>query len=166
MIPRFPKKKPTNDNPRPPGFWIVTALGAGLLRPAPGTWGSLAALLPGWLLLHLGGPLSLVAALVGLGIFSFHPIRRYEESTGRHDDPRIVIDEVLGMGIALLATDADPLFIACAFALFRFFDILKPGPVGWLDRRLQGPAGVLADDILAGVLAGLCTGALRYAVAG
>lgn len=162
----FPKKRPTNDNARPPGFWIATALGAGLLRPAPGTWGSLAAIPPGILILHFLGPLALAAALILLGALSFRAVAAYEKHTNTHDDSRIVIDEVLGMGIALIASGTHPVLVLIAFALFRFFDIVKPGPVGWLDANLKGAAGVICDDLLAGLFAALCVGVIRYAPIG
>ncbi len=159
----FPKKRPTNDNARPPGFWLATAFGAGLLRPAPGTWGSLAAIPPGLLILHFAGPFALAAALLAVAALSFPTISAYQKHTGTHDDSRIVIDEVLGMGIALLCSGTHPILVLIAFALFRFFDIVKPGPVGWLDRNLKGATGVICDDLLAGLFAGICTGIIRYA---
>lgn len=76
----------------------------------------------------------------------------------------IVVDEVAGMWIALIPVAAYPsfLFIALAFLLFRFFDVLKPWPISYLDQNVDGAAGVMADDILAGVFAAFCLIGLHY----
>ncbi|WP_336097156.1 phosphatidylglycerophosphatase A family protein [Roseovarius sp. CH_XMU1461] len=151
---------------------IATFFHAGHLRPAPGTWGSLAALPAAWLLLSLGGVTLLLLGIVaacGLGYWA-----TALETKGKSDkDPsEIVIDEVAGQWIALLpvaigaAHSGAPLLAlwpgwVAAFALFRLFDILKPGPVGWADR-LGGPMGVMLDDVIAGVFAALGTGLMGY----
>ena len=151
---------------------IATFFGAGLLRPAPGTWGSLAALPVAWALHLLGGPLALcvgVALAFGVGLWATRA-----ETAGLPDpDPsEIVIDEVAGMWIALLpvsfgaaARGVDVLTlwpgIVAAFVLFRAFDILKPGPVGWADRR-HDAMGVMLDDVIAGVFAAIGVGALAF----
>lgn len=123
---------------------IASLGGIGFLRPAPGTWGSLAvlplALLPSWALL--------LAALLFTGL-GYWALTRLPE-TG--EDPGwVVIDEAAGQCLALAAAGGW-LGVLLAFALFRLFDITKPGPVGWADRR-KGPFGVMADDVLAGALA-------------
>ena len=124
---------------------LVASLGGiGFLRPAPGTWGSLAvlplALLPSWALL--------LAALLFTGL-GYWALTRLPE-TG--EDPGwVVIDEAAGQCLALAAAGGW-LGVLLAFALFRLFDITKPGPVGWADRR-KGPFGVMADDVLAGAMA-------------
>ncbi len=144
---------------------IATFLGAGLMRPAPGTWGSLAALPVAWALMTLLGPLWLVPAAVlafALGWWA----TRAETAGGTDPDPaEIVIDEVAGQWIALLPvafgvahTGAAPLDLwpgwLAAFLLFRLFDIWKPWLVGRADRR--GDAlGVMLDDIWAGVFAAI-----------
>lgn len=75
----------------------------------------------------------------------------------------IVIDEVAGMWIALIPVFGQSLlFVLLAFALFRFFDILKPWPISWLDKNINGAAGVMADDILAGAFAAFCLIGLQY----
>ncbi|MEX0339466.1 MAG: phosphatidylglycerophosphatase A [Arenibacterium sp.] len=142
-----------------------TVFGVGYLKPAPGTWGSLAAL-PITYLLHLAGgfPLLLlaVAAIFILGVWATTTLTEERED----DDPsEIVIDEVAGQMIALLPlsysawsmglsiTALWPGWIA-AFLLFRLFDILKPGPVGWADKR-HDPLGVMLDDVIAGVFAAI-----------
>ncbi|QIE42368.1 phosphatidylglycerophosphatase A [Rhodobacteraceae bacterium SC52] len=145
---------------------LATVGYVGLLRPAPGTWGSAAAVPLGYALHVAGGfPLLLVAtiAVFGLGWWAAHA---EERATGSHDASEIVIDEVVGIWIALLPLSgglwhagADPWVFPWpgwvgAFFLFRLFDIWKPGPVGWADR-LPGPFGVMLDDVIAGVFAAI-----------
>lgn len=151
---------------------IATFFGAGLLRPAPGTWGSLAAIPAAWGLVLLGGWLALaVGAVAAFGIGWWATA---EETHGKseHDPSEIVIDEVAGQWIALLpvaigATHAGVSFwalwpgILTAFLTFRFFDITKLGPIGWADR-LHTPLGVMLDDVLAGFVAALMVTFLAY----
>ncbi|MEP2027869.1 MAG: phosphatidylglycerophosphatase A [Paracoccaceae bacterium] len=144
---------------------IGTVAGTGHIRPAPGTWGSLVALPLAWGLHQAGGvPLLLVASAVVfvIGWWATIEMTRGKED---HDPSEIVIDEVIGQWIALLPlsfgatrmgvdiTVLWPGWIA-AFVLFRLFDILKPGPVGWADRR-NDALGVMLDDVIAGVFAAL-----------
>ena len=155
---------------------IATFGYVGHLRPAPGTWGSLAALPAGWLLHVIGGtPLLIVGVLLS---FFGGWWATAEETRGQddHDPSEIVIDEVAGQWIAILplsigATHANADILAlwpgwiCAFVLFRLFDILKPGPVGWADRR--GDAiGVMLDDVIAGVFAAIGVALLAGAAHG
>jgi len=145
---------------------ICTFFYVGHLRPAPGTWGSLAALPVAWGLHVAGGP-GLLALGIGLA-FALGLWATGLETKGKHEhDPsEIVIDEVAGQWLAFLPvsvgaahaganlTSLWPGFIF-AFLAFRFFDILKPGPIGWADRR-HDALGVMLDDILAGIAAALC----------
>jgi phosphatidylglycerophosphatase A len=150
-----------------PAVWVATWCGCGLMRPAPGTWGTLGALPIGLILLALGGKITLLAAtllIIPLGIWSANI---FGKMTGSHDNSMIVIDEVAGMWIALLASALSPISIVVAFLLFRFFDILKPWPIGWLDQKLSGGVGVMADDIAAGIAAAACLyGIHHYALIG
>lgn len=142
---------------------VAMVFGVGLLRPAPGTWGSAFAVGVGVVIdRFLGFPGLAVATLVVtvLGFWACAAV------CGPGDDPsEVVIDEVAGQWIALLfpsfafwMRDFDgwmpyPGWVA-AFLLFRLFDIWKPGPVGWADRRGDA-AGVMMDDLIAGVFAGI-----------
>ena len=144
---------------------IATVGGIGYLRPAPGTWGSLAALPLTWALHQIGGfPLVLAAVLLitVAGTWATMIVTRGQDN---HDPSEVVIDEVAGQMIALAPlsypawnmgidiTALWPGWIA-AFVLFRLFDIWKPGPVGKADQR--GDAwGVMLDDLIAGLMAGL-----------
>ena len=137
----------------------------GLLRPAPGTWGSLAALPLGLGLYLLGGPWLLLALTVIVAAVGVWTIGQHINGSADKDPSEIVIDEVAGQWLALLpvafgawhagaaVTALWPGWIA-AFVLFRLFDIWKPGPIGWADRR--GDAlGVMLDDLIAGLFAGI-----------
>ncbi len=144
---------------------VGTFGGVGLLRPAPGTWGSLAALPFAWGLHGVGGFGLLAVATVA--VFGFGWWAALVETRGAVDpDPsEIVIDEVAGMflalwpvslGAAMRGVDVTALWPGwvVAFLAFRAFDIWKPGPIGWADR-MHTPLGLMLDDILAGVAAAL-----------
>lgn len=143
---------------------IATLFYVGLLRPAPGTWGSLAAVALAIILHGIGSfPLLAAATLISIPV-GYLATRAATAGAADHDPSEIVIDELAGQFIALLpisfamwrlnsqSWEMPWLFVAIAFALFRLFDIVKPGPVGWADRR-QDAMGVMLDDIVAGILA-------------
>jgi len=131
--------------------------GAGYAPAAPGTFGSLLGLAVGALLLHLGhGPL-LAGVVVGSGV----GVWAVWAVGGQADPGWIVIDEVAGQMIAMLALPRlNWPGVILALALFRLFDIWKPGPVSWADKR-HDSVGVMADDWIAGGLAFLCLAFLR-----
>lgn len=145
---------------------IATLFLIGRLRPAPGTWGSLAAIPLAWVLHGLGGFPALAAATLlafGLGWWA----TTAELALTDDPDPSwIVIDELVGQWLALwplslglwLAGREPWLFPypgwVGAFLMFRLFDIWKPGPVGWADRQ-GGALGVMLDDVIAGLFAAL-----------
>lgn len=149
-----------------PATWVATWFGFGFARPAPGTWGTIGAI-PLGLILLAAGKIALIVGIVvvfALGIWS---AKKFEEMTGTHDSSIIVIDEVAGFWIVLLAATLTPLSVFLAFVLFRAFDILKPWPISWLDRNLKGAWGVMLDDVAAGKFAALCLwGIHHYALAG
>jgi phosphatidylglycerophosphatase A len=94
--------------------------------------------------------LLVIALVFALGMWTTASVqRRY----GVVDDGAIVIDEFVGQWLALLALPQEPLLAAAGFGLFRLFDIWKPGPIRFLERRLGGALGVMADDVLAGLIA-------------
>ncbi|MBK9090897.1 MAG: phosphatidylglycerophosphatase A [Holophagales bacterium] len=146
---------------------LATGFGSGLLPGAPGTWGSLLAVVLGEGLFQavgLGGVTGLAAVSVLVGV----PVSgRVATLRGLKDPGEIVVDEIAGQAIALAglhavlpAAASAPLrwvLVVVAFGLFRAFDILKPGPVNRL-QSLPGGWGVMADDLLAGVLAGILAG--------
>lgn len=137
---------------RHPAGWIATGLGSGLSPRAPGTVGSLVAVAP-WLWLRgLPLPLYLAVVLAGfaLGVWAANwTIRRI----GREDPGLVVIDEFVGLWIALIALPDGWAWLLAGFALFRLFDIAKPWPVGWADRKIKGGLGTMVDDAIAGLYA-------------
>jgi phosphatidylglycerophosphatase A len=129
---------------------VAAGFGTGLAPIAAGTVASAAAVLAGAALLHLS-VLALAAAAVAASVGGYWAIK-----AARIDgDPGwVVIDEFAGQWITMLALDrVTPLGLLAAFVLFRFFDVTKLGPVGWADRR-HDAAGIMADDVIAGVIAG------------
>ena len=137
---------------RDPAVLIATGFGSGRMAPAPGTWGSVAA----WLIGLCMPKTLLLAGIVLATLAGLWAVRRMEQKSGLHDAGMIVIDEWAGVWIAMLfATPAMPSLLLALLA-FRFFDILKPWPIGWLDKNVSGAAGVMVDDLLAGLFAGLC----------
>lgn len=143
---------PTAPAPLPawhPAFLLATWFGSGLLKPAPGTWGSLAALPPAWLLVHYGGIGALAAGVVAVSLIGWWAAERYAVGQGKNDPGEVVIDEVAGQWLVLLAAPLDPLYYAAGFVLFRILDITKPWPARWADRSLHGGLGIMLDDLLA-----------------
>lgn len=127
-------------------FWI------GRMPFAPGTWGSVAALPLAYILYLLGGGPAVLAGAVVAFLVGWWATARYVTSPS--DDPKeVVIDEVAGQLLALSMVTPGIVEYIAGFALFRLFDIAKPWPVGWADKRVKGPLGVMIDDVLAGVYA-------------
>ncbi len=138
-----------------PSVLFATGLGSGLAPVAPGTVGSLLALPIWWFLLaHLSLPVQL-GIVVGITIVSIWVVDRACRAAGVGDAPAFVLDEFVGQWIALVTAPKSLLGVGAGFLLFRLFDIVKPWPVSWADRRLTGGLGVVLDDVLAGVLAAL-----------
>jgi phosphatidylglycerophosphatase A len=151
-------------------WWLATGFGSGYLRPAPGTWGSLAGL-GAWLLLvraargWAAGPWLLIAAPAVLTLVAVWAADRVVRETGQKDPSFVVADEWAGLWVALtpllftVTLQPQPWSLwaarlAAPFLLFRLFDIWKPGPVD-AAQRLPGGWGVVMDDVLAGLLAAL-----------
>jgi phosphatidylglycerophosphatase A len=132
-----------------PAALIATGCGIGLLRPAPGSWASLAALPCGWLLMMgfgVSGPLVVAAVAFAAGCWAS---ARVAEASGIFDPGFVVIDEIAAQLLILAAAPLDWRFYLAAFLLFRLFDIWKPFPVNWLDRTIKGGIGIMLDDIAA-----------------
>lgn len=132
---------------------IATLGPIGKLRPAPGTWGSLAGLVMGLALLSIG-PFILEASIIIVSLIGVAAANAYEGLTGKKDASEVIIDEVAGQWIVLLSVPLEPLWIIAAFVIFRVLDITKPGPIG-MAEKWPGGVGVMADDIIAGVIGAL-----------
>lgn len=132
---------------------IATWFGSGRLRPAPGTLGSLAALPFGYLISvngGIGGLLLITLAVLIIGTFA---ATRYGEKSGEKDDQSIVVDEVVGLWIAGLPAEGNLYLWLAAFFLFRLFDVIKPWPASFFDKRGGGGFDVMMDDVIAGIYA-------------
>lgn len=131
---------------------IATGLGLGYLPIAPGTWGTLLAFPIQFLLLYLGlAPLPYALTLTGLFFLGVGAAGSAEKILDRADPGLVVIDEVVGMLIGLIAVPMTLPAWGLAFFVFRFFDILKPYPIRLIDQRCHGGVGIMLDDVLAGV---------------
>lgn len=133
-------------------MFLATGFYSGNLPKAPGTWGSLAALVPWFFMRNL--PLPSYLAMVGV-IFVAGCVLAgsAEKILDQADAGAIVIDEFVGMFITLIAVPNHPAAWLMGFLLFRFFDVLKPFPVSWFDQRIHGGFGIMMDDVVAGLYA-------------
>ncbi|WRA73039.1 phosphatidylglycerophosphatase A [Helicobacter pylori] len=133
---------------------FLTLFFSGYSKKAPGTIGSLVALLLGLpVLIFSANTLFLGAIFVGL--VAITQIDKEEEETKRHDSSYIVIDELVGMWLAMAISGLSLAGVVLSFIFFRIYDITKPSLIGKIDKEVKGGLGVVADDALAGVLAGL-----------
>ncbi len=133
---------------------FLTLFFSGYSKKAPGTIGSLVALLLGLpILIFSANTLFLGAVFVGL--IAITQIDKEEEETKRHDSSYIVIDELVGMWSAMAISGLSLAGVVLSFIFFRIYDITKPSLIGRIDKEVKGGLGVVADDALAGVLAGL-----------
>lgn len=150
--------------------WFFITLGySGLSPKAPGTVGTVVSLPLGILILIYFDAQTLFLATLLISIIAVREINKYEAKSGIHDDKRIVIDELAGMWFALSIAPAISIGIGdvadfqngfliqslLSFVLFRYFDITKPSIIGRLDREAKGGLGVVADDVVAGAVAGI-----------
>jgi len=133
-------------------MFIATGAYSGYLPKAPGTWGSLVGVALWFALRFLSLPIyfALLGGLFFLGVIAAGAA---EKIVDRPDPGLVVIDEIVGQLIALAAVPLSLPWVICAFVFFRFFDILKPFPVGWLDEHIHGGLGIMLDDVLAGCYA-------------
>lgn len=144
-----------------PLILCAVGFGSGLLPKAPGTWGSLLAMILYWILglntLSVSGYslFLLVTFLFGIGCCG-----QATRAVKVPDHPSIVWDEFVGYWLTLLLAPSAWYWPVIGFVLFRFFDITKPFPIGWVDKKCQGGFGIMIDDVIAGVYAGLVLQAL------
>lgn len=158
-------------------WFFLTAGYSGLSPKAPGTAGSIVALVLGVLILIYFDAQTLFLASILVSAIAIKEINKYEASGGEHDDKRIVIDEVVGMWLALAIAPAVSVELlgvlewqngflvqsVASFLFFRYFDITKPSIIGRLDREAKGGIGVVGDDVVAGVAGGVMSAVLWQA---
>ncbi len=133
-------------------LFIATGAWTGYLPKAPGTWGSVLGVAI-WFGLHnlrLNHYLAVIGILFIVGTICAGAA---EKIVDRGDPGLVVIDEIVGQLIALIAVPLNPFAVVAAFVLFRIFDILKPFPVNWLDQHIHGGMGIMLDDVMAGCYA-------------
>lgn len=132
---------------------VATWFGAGLLRPAPGTIGTLAAIPPGFLISYFLGGFGLLIAALFLLVVGTIAASFYGRKSGQKDDQSIVVDEVVGLWIAAIPAGTTLGLWIAAFLLFRLFDIWKPWPASYFDKRGKSGFDVMMDDVVAGIFA-------------
>lgn len=139
---------------------FLTFLYTGLSPYAPGTAGSIAAAMLGFFLLQYIPLDTLFLIAILLCVIAVREINKFEADGGEHDDKSIVIDEVAGVWIAFVFSGATTwTHILLSLIYFRIFDIWKPSFIGRIDKNVKGGWGVMGDDLLAGVIAGICCAA-------
>lgn len=139
---------------RSPVLLLAFGFGSGLSPKAPGTVGTIAAV-PLWLLLaHLSQPMSLLIIVVSV-IAGIAICGAAADKLGVHDHGGIVWDEFVGYWITMTFLPLSYVSLLTGFVLFRIFDILKPWPISYLDKHIHGGLGIMLDDIVAGLLAGI-----------
>jgi phosphatidylglycerophosphatase A len=144
-------------------MFLATGFFSGYLPKAPGTWASLVAL-PLWLALSFLSPLSYCLTLVAVFFLGWFVTGEAEKILDQRDPGCAAIDEIFGMFITLFAAPRSWTAVILGFLLFRFFDIVKPFPVSWLDRHINGGLGIMLDDAMAGIYAFLALRLLLFAV--
>lgn len=132
-----------------PAHFVALGFGAGLAPKAPGTFGTLVAIPIAFVLHAFGSDAGFIAAIVVLFVVGAWSCEVTGRSLGVPDHGSMVIDEVVAFLLVLFLTGLSPWRIAIAFALFRFFDIVKPPPIRQLDAALKNGVGVMLDDLLA-----------------
>ena len=146
--------RPSSHALRDPVQLLALGFGSGLVPRAPGTAGSLVGLAAAILAAQWGAwvAVAITTVVVVAGVWICGEGAR---RLGVHDHPAIVWDEIAGMMIAMLAAPPGWGWTALAFALFRAFDIIKPWPIREIDHAMRGGAGIMLDDVMAGILAAL-----------
>lgn len=138
-----------------PIHFLALGFGSGLAPKAPGTFGTLATLPILWLML----PLSLVwyiAITTAMAVVGIYLCGKTAQDSGVHDHGAIVWDEIVGYLITMIGVAISWQSLLVGFLLFRFFDILKPWPISFLDKHVHGGLGIMLDDVAAGLAALVC----------
>ena len=147
-----------------PSTVIASVFGIGYFPFASGTVASAVAVPLAIPILMYGGGIALAGASLIAFAIGVWACGDHVRTTGREDPSECVIDEVAGQWLACAFASVSLPSLALAFFLFRLFDIWKPWPVGWADRELPGGLGVMADDMIAGLMAGVLVALTRYLV--
>ncbi len=135
--------------------FFLYGLNSGLLPKAPGTWGSIVGAIIGYIILLYLPQSTLFLLSILITLIAVKEINIYEAKTGIHDDKRIVIDEIAGMWIAMSLAGGSIVATIFSFIYFRILDIKKPSIIGKIDEKVDGGWGVMGDDLVAGIFAGI-----------
>ena len=135
--------------------FVSTWFYSGLSPKAPGTCGSLAALPFIYALAWWKGAWAVFAFAAVITIVGIYVSDAYAKRLGKKDPGLIVIDEVAGQSITLIAAGTNLALFMVGFLLYRLFDITKPWPVSWADQKVRGGLGIMLDDIIAGIISGV-----------
>lgn len=149
--------KPVKFTLTDPAHLLALGFGSGLLKPAPGTWGTLAAVpfywfAMTWLPASLAAQFGFIAITFLVGVYV---CGKAAADVGAHDHGSIVWDEFVGLFVTLIAVPLTWQNVVIGFILFRLFDIVKPWPIRLLDKHVHGGFGIMIDDVLAGLFAGV-----------
>ncbi|MEQ8503771.1 MAG: phosphatidylglycerophosphatase A [Rhodospirillales bacterium] len=161
-----PSTHPNRPATTTPEMIVATWFGCGLFPKAPGTIGSLGALPVAWVILTYGDWMWLAVAVVAASLIGIAATGIVLRKSGIKDPSFVVIDEVAGQWLALLPAGLNPYLFVAGFLAFRLFDIWKPWPVGWADRKVPGATGVMLDDLIAGIYAAAVVYGLGLAMTG
>lgn len=131
---------------------LAFGFGSGAAPKAPGTWGTLVAVLIYWPLSQLSPEHYLLMLLV-TSVMGIYICGQTARDLGVHDHGSIVWDEFVGFWITMFAAPVGWVWVVVGFVLFRFFDIIKPWPISWIDKKITGGFGIMLDDVIAGVMA-------------
>ena len=144
-----------------PVHLLALGFGSGAAPKAPGTCGTLVAVILYWPLsqLNLNQYLLMVLVTCVVGIYL---CGKTAEDLGVHDHGSIVWDEFAGFWITMIAAPVGWVWVLIGFVLFRFFDIIKPWPINWIDKKVTGGVGIMLDDVVAGVMAALVLQGLAW----
>ena len=152
MLPRVHPRKTPPSVWRDPAHFIAFGFGTGAVPYAPGTFGTLPGVAVVWAMAGLSPAVyaTVACALFGFGVWI---CARTSRDIGVHDHPGIVLDEIVGFVVTMTAVPVTLWTLCAGFVLFRFFDIVKPWPIRYLDRNLKGGLGIMLDDVAAGACA-------------
>ena len=139
--------------------FFLYGLNSGLLPKAPGTWGSIVGGILGYIILLFLPQSTLFLLTILITLIAVREINIYESQTKIHDDKRIVIDEIAGMWLAMSLAGGSIIAVIFSFIYFRIFDIKKPSIIGKIDEKVDGGWGVMGDDLVAGIVAGILASA-------
>ena len=143
---------------------ITTLFGLGFSKFAPGTVGSIFGLITAWLIVSNTSTTYLIVATIFVFFIGVFLSSIYSKYLNTNDPSRIIIDELVGQWITLFFLPPDLLYYLIGFLLFRFFDIFKPWPANWADRKLHGGLGIMLDDVFAGIYSCIIVSSLFHMI--